>query len=211
MRRLAGGEDMREHTDGYSRRELLCGGVAVAGLGLAGCLGGSPDDTGSGSGSDPTAGDTAGTDATTTNGDGGNDAWRTSELTNVLTDETFTIGALEPPVLVETFAVWCPTCTRQQREVGALLDRREDVTAVSLNVDPNEDARKVREHAESEGFDWPAAVAPPEVTTSLKNAFGTTVLNPPSAPIVRVCGGSATLLGTGVKSADELADSIEDC
>jgi hypothetical protein len=203
---------MREHTEGYTRRALLRGGVAAAGAGLlAGCLGGSSDDSDPGSGSDGTAPIDTGT--TSGNGDGGDggDVWRTTELTDVLTDETFTIGALEPPVLVETFAVWCPTCTRQQGEVGALLDRREDVTAVSLNVDPNEDAATVREHAESEGFDWPAAVAPPEVTTSLKEAFGTTVLNPPSAPIVRVCAGSATLLGTGVKSADDLAASLEDC
>jgi len=180
--------------DGHSRRELLAAaGLAGAGL-LAGC-------TGSPGGSDGGSGGTA----------GGSNAWRTTELTDVLTDETFTIGSLAPPVLVETFAVWCPTCTRQQGEVGALLDRREDVTAVSLNVDPNEDAAAVREHAESEGFDWPAAVAPPEVTTSLKEAFGNTVLNPPSAPVVRVCADSATLLGTGVKSADDLADSLGDC
>lgn len=178
--------------DGHSRRELLAAGAAGLGL-LAGCAG------------SPGSGDGGGTAA------GGSDAWRTTELTDVLTDETFTIGGLEPPVLVETFAVWCPTCTRQQGEVGALLDRRDDVTAVSLNVDANEDAATVREHAESEGFDWPAAVAPPEVTTSLKETFGTTVLNPPSAPVVRVCAESATLLGTGVKSADDLADSLEAC
>jgi len=182
---------------GYGRRELLAAaGLAGTGL-LAGCTGALPGGSdGNGDGSD---------------GSSGGAAWRTTELTDVLTDETFTVGGLEPPVLVETFAVWCPTCTRQQGEVGALLDRREDVTAVSLNVDPNEDADTVRDHAETEGFDWPAAVAPPAVTTSLKDAFGNTVLNPPSAPVVRVCAGSATLLETGVKSADDLAASLGEC
>lgn len=203
---------MREHTNGHTRRDLLRGGVAAAGLGLlAGCLGDSPDDSGSGSDSGGTAATDAGTTGADGDGGGGGDAWRTKELTDVLTGETFTIGELEPPVLVENFAVWCPVCTRQQKQVGALLDQRDDVTAVSINVDANEDAETVREHADTEGFDWPFAVAPPEVTTSLRDAFGTTVLNPPSAPIVRVCADSTTLLSGRVRSASELADSIEDC
>ncbi len=192
---------MREFTTDRRRRSLLRAAGSLAGLGiLAGCTGSPSDDPG-GSGS-------SGTPTTTA---GGNTAWRTTELTDVLTGETFTIGGLEPPVLVQNFAVWCPKCARQSRNIRKLLTQRDDVTAVSLNVDPNEDADAVREHARSEEFDWPFAVASPSVSESLKTTFGTTALNPPSAPVIRVCADSATLLQSRVKSVETLAESLQAC
>ena len=36
------------------------------------------------------------------------DNWRSIELEDVNTEQTFTISGLEKPVVIETFAVWCP-------------------------------------------------------------------------------------------------------
>jgi hypothetical protein len=134
--------------------------------------------------------------------------WRSVMLTDVSTGESFSVGELEKPVLVETFAVWCPTCTRQQKEV-AELKQSSEVTSVSLDTDPNEDAEKIRSHLERHGFDWRYAVAPPEATRSLAEQYGSSVLNPPSAPMVLVCENSTRRLPDGVKSAEELRSQVE--
>ncbi len=177
-----------------SRRGVLA--LAGAGLsGTAGCLG-SPG------GGD--AGDSGGDPADTT-------AWRTTELTDVRNGETFTLAELPRPVLLQTFAVWCSKCLRQQQQISALLQRDLAVTPVNLNVDPNENTDRVRDHLEDHGFDWRYAVAPPTVTDSLVDAFGSSITVPPQSPVVVVCGGEATRLSDGVKSADQLASAVEDC
>jgi cytochrome oxidase Cu insertion factor (SCO1/SenC/PrrC family) len=210
-----------------SRRAVLRAGVAASLAGLTGCVGG-----GDGAATDPSTPRWTTSDATEAGGTdpagssssptatpapttaSGSVTWRTTELTDVLTDEPFTVAQFEgTPVLVEFFAVWCPVCTDQQTEIGRLLDRREDVVAISLNVDPNEDAETVREHAREKRFDWRYAVAPTGVTRAFVEEFGTVVTSPPSAPAVRVCpDGSASLVGgRGVKSADELAETFGAC
>jgi cytochrome oxidase Cu insertion factor (SCO1/SenC/PrrC family) len=205
-----------------SRRDLLRAVGAAALAGLAGCStdSGAADGTDSGAASDGagTTGTEAGTGtgtptptgtATTTGSD-----WRTVELTDVTTGESFTIESLAgQPVLLEFFAVWCPVCTAQQEALATLVDRRDDVVAVSLNTDPNEDAGTVREHAASKGFDWRYAVAPPPMTRALVAEFGSVVTSPPSAPVVRRCpdGRAALVEGRGVKSADALASALEEC
>ncbi|MFB6206925.1 MAG: TlpA family protein disulfide reductase [Haloglomus sp.] len=123
--------------------------------------------------------------------------------------ESFTIGGLEPPVVVQSFAVWCPKCQRQSEQLAQVGD---SVTVVGLNTDPNEDAAKVRQHAEENGFDWRFAVAPTEMTESLIDEFGTTVTNAPSTPLIFVCsGGSTTFKSGGIQSAAEIESTAGDC
>ena len=44
-------------------------------------------------------------------------AWLATELTDVATGETFTLAEFAgTPVLLESFAVWCPICTNQQKQ-----------------------------------------------------------------------------------------------
>lgn len=178
------------------RRFLAVGGAAMSGL--AGCLGGlGGDDDGSEDG-----------------GNGGGTAdWRTATFTDVRSGEEFTIESLasERPVLLETFAVWCSTCLKQQKELRAFHeDVGDDVVSVTLNVDPNEDAEKVRDHLEKHGFDWRYAVAPGEVTQSLISDFGQSIAHPPSAPVVLVCEDGARRLPDGVKSASALKQQVDD-
>lgn len=193
-----------------SRRDILRLGAGGLAGGLAGCLSGAdpaePTPT-------PTA--TQGRELTMAPDPEPSSAWREVSLTDVRTEERFTVSQFAgQPVLLETFAVWCPTCTRQQRQLRSLLDQRADVVAITLDVDPNEDAARVREHlAKHEAFDWRYAVSPPEMTRSLVDTFGTVMTTPPAAPVVRICpDGTATRLSErGVKSADTLLESLEQC
>ena len=176
------------------RRFLAAAGVAGAGQ-FAGCLGvgsGPDDGTGGGDGSTDAAAD-----------------WRTTELTDVLTDESFRVDDLAGPVAIQSFAVWCPKCERQS---AALSRVDESVTAVSLNTDPNEDAEKVRQHAAENGFDWRFAVAPAPMTQSLVDAFGPAVTNAPSTPVIVACdGGVAEFFSGSEQSAAEIEAAADEC
>lgn len=188
-----------------SRRRFLATVGAAAGVALAGCS----SNGGTGGGATESESTATATPEPTPQVD-----WRTIAVTDVRTGEQFTVESLATdPVLLEFFAVWCPVCTRQQRQLGALLDRRDDVVAVSINTDPNENAETVREHAESKGFDWRYVVAPPAMTRAFVDDFGSVVASPPSAPVVRVCpDGTATLLeGTSVKGVETLSAAVDEC
>ncbi len=132
-------------------------------------------------------------------------------MTDVRTGETFTVGSLQTPVLLETFAVWCSKCFAQQETLKTFHDRTPEVTSVALNIDPNEDADRVRRHAEENGFDWRYAVSPGPVTNSLVSQFGSSMTTAPRVPKVRVCDDGATRLANGVKSAEWLADAMDEC
>ncbi|MCJ7429437.1 MAG: thioredoxin domain-containing protein [Candidatus Nanohaloarchaeota archaeon QJJ-5] len=133
--------------------------------------------------------------------------WKTTELTPVDGDTSFTIDTLEKPVLVESFAVWCTTCTRQQQEIKQLLTET-NVSVVSLDVDPNEEPALVRDHIEEHGFGWRYAIAPSAMTQQMVADYGTSITNPPSAPAVLVCENSTRRLPNGVKPASKLQDEI---
>lgn len=134
--------------------------------------------------------------------------WKQVTLQDVSTGENFTMAELEKPVLVETFAVWCPTCTRQQVEIQK-LHKRTNITSVSLDVDPNEDASKIRSHIQRNGFSWRYAISPIELTNMLRAKFGNSVANPPTAPVILVCENDSRRLPDGVKPVSTLQEEIE--
>jgi len=138
--------------------------------------------------------------------------WRTTELIDVSSGESFRIEDFEgkKPVLLESFAVWCPFCTAQQQEIKKLHDKiGEDFVSISLDTDPNEDADKVRGHLETYGFDWRYAISPIESTQSLIKDFGISIVNAPSAPVVLICeNGEAHKLKSGIKDAEFLEQEI---
>jgi len=136
-------------------------------------------------------------------------AWMDFELEDAVSGKTFTIRELVGrPILLESFAVWCSICLRQQKEMARLVELEGDrIVHIALNTDPNEDLDKVREHAMTHGFDWYYAVAPIEMTQLLIDEFGLTVVNAPRAPVVLIAeDGSAELLRSGVKTAEELLE-----
>jgi hypothetical protein len=142
-------------------------------------------------------------------------AWLATELTDVSTGETFTIAEFAgTPVLLESFAVWCPICTNQQKQVRALHEEvGDEVISIALNTDPNEDHGNVNAHLERHGFDWRYTVAPVELILALKEEFGVGILNAPSAPMVLICPDQSVreMLRRGVKRAAFLQEQVAAC
>lgn len=138
--------------------------------------------------------------------------WLEMSLTDVQTNQPFAIADFKgKPVLLESFAVWCPTCTKQQQEINKLHEEVGDaVISISLDTDPNEDELNVKEHIQRYGFSWRYAVASADFTKQLIDLFGIKVVNAPSAPVVLICADqSYRLLPSGVKTAEELKEEIE--
>ncbi len=139
-------------------------------------------------------------------------AWMEIELTDVATGETFKISDFKgKPILLESFAVWCPTCLAQQKEVKKVKQiEGENIIHISLDTDPNEDEGKVREHIERNELDWYFAVSPVELTQALIDEFGLKFVSAPRAPVVLICEDQSTrFLRSGVKSAEELISEIQ--
>jgi thiol-disulfide isomerase/thioredoxin len=148
-----------------------------------------------------------------TSGQAGTPAWMEIELTDVATGETFKISDFKgKPILLESFAVWCPTCLAQQKEVKKVKQTEgENIIHISLDTDPNEDEGKVREHIEINEFDWYFAVSPVELTQALIDEFGLSFVSAPRAPVVLICEEQSTrFLRSGVKSAEELISEVEE-
>jgi thiol-disulfide isomerase/thioredoxin len=144
-------------------------------------------------------------------GSNGEANWLETELRDINSGEMFKISDFKgKPILVESFAVWCPTCTRQQKEIKELHEEvGDDVISISLDTDPNEDESKVRSHAQSNGFDWRYVISPVEVTRALIDEFGSSIVNAPSVPMILICEDlSFRKLGNGVKDVDELKSEI---
>jgi thiol-disulfide isomerase/thioredoxin len=207
--------DSYTHSAGRTKRSrrnfLAATGVVGTGV-LGGCLGGgdsggSDDDSGASEGEDmsqPSASD--GTDSSDEMMAGD---WWSTELETVRDGETFTIESLDAPVVIQSFAVWCPKCERQSNQLAGLDSA---ITKLSLNTDPNEDAGKVQDHAEANGFDWRFAVSPTEMTESLVDEFGSAVTNAPSTPIIVVCGDGTTTFKSGsVNAASEIKSIADEC
>jgi thiol-disulfide isomerase/thioredoxin len=141
-------------------------------------------------------------------------AWFGVTLTNVNTGTTFTLNDFKGKVvLVELMAVWCPTCLQQQQQIVALqakLGMQTDLVRLSLDIDPNEDATKLKAFTASHGFDWSYAVAPASVAREIGQLYGDQFLNPPSTPMLIVDRtGGVHPLAFGLKSADDLMKAIE--
>lgn len=90
--------------------------------------------------------------------------WFSAKLTDVNSGEVLAVADLQGKVvLVETMAIWCSNCLRQQKEVKALheaLGMRDDLVTLVLDIDPNEDADTLKTYADKHGFSWVYAVAP---------------------------------------------------
>jgi len=136
------------------------------------------------------------------------DGWRNAILIDVTTNEPFKISDFKgTPILLESFAVWCPTCRKQQEQIQELHEELGDsFISISINTDPNEDADKVQEYLDRYEFGWRYALSPIENTQLLIDEFGVAVVNAPSAPVVLICEDqTARLMPRGLKRPEELS------
>jgi thiol-disulfide isomerase/thioredoxin len=141
-------------------------------------------------------------------------AWGDIELEDISTGEKFTInGFAGKPVLLESFAVWCPTCTKQQNKIKDYHEEVGDsVISISLDTDASEDEERIRNHIEKNGFDWYYSVSPIELTQDLIGEYGPGIVNAPSVPVILICeDGRARKLGNGVKNVNDLKQAVASC
>jgi thiol-disulfide isomerase/thioredoxin len=141
-------------------------------------------------------------------------AWYSASFVDVRTGQPYAIQDFKGKVvLVETMAIWCPTCLKQQGEVKALrgsLGQRDDFVSIDLDIDPNENSASLKSYVENNGFDWLYAVSTADVSRELASLYGAQFLNPPSTPIVIIDRhGAAHPTPFGVKSADDLKKFIQ--
>jgi peroxiredoxin len=140
--------------------------------------------------------------------------WFGASLTNAATGENFMIQDYKGKVvLVETMAMWCPTCLAQQKQVKTLheqLGQRDDFVSVGINIDLNENIADLKDYTAKNGFDWTYSVATADVAREIGNLYGQQFLNPPSAPMFIIDRhGEVHLLPFGVKSAADLQKALE--
>ncbi len=138
-------------------------------------------------------------------------SWVDTNMTDVITGNRFNIRQLiaeGKPVIIHTFAVWCPGCTKQLLESTNKLSDNPDITIVGLDIDPNEDKNTLKYHVEKNKFKGYYANAPSDLTKALISLHGADVVLEIPQTIV-VCPNGAHKLGSGIFDADTLQKATE--
>jgi len=138
--------------------------------------------------------------------------WMNVELKNIADGKTFKVSDfIGKPIFLESFAVWCPLCTEQQRKDEVLHKQEGDrIVFISLDTDPNEDEQFVKDHIQRNGFTTLYAISPVDLTRDLIDVFGIGIVNAPSVPMILICeDGKFKKLKNGQKSNDYLLGEIE--
>ncbi|PWR69914.1 TlpA family protein disulfide reductase [Methanospirillum lacunae] len=138
-------------------------------------------------------------------------AWTKIPMTDAVTGEQFSIDQIAKmgkPVLIHTFAVWCPTCSMQLGESEQMLTTSPDsFTIVGIDIDPNENQNMVKKHIEKEKYAGHFAAAPKELTRGMVGTFGTSfALELPQTVIV--CNKTVNHLGSGLFRAQTLKSAL---
>jgi thiol-disulfide isomerase/thioredoxin len=144
-------------------------------------------------------------------GEAADPRWYQAEMVDARSGQAFTLEGLQgETVMVEAMAVWCGLCLQQQLHARDMFEEGvEGVVFVSLDIDPNESAEVLAEHAMKHHFDWRFAIAPREVSQALRQQFGSSVLNPSAVPVIIIDRNrQARLLPLGLKSVDFLVEEI---
>jgi hypothetical protein len=140
--------------------------------------------------------------------------WFMKPLTAVDSGESFMIGDFEGKVvLVETLAMWCSNCLKQQGQVKILhelIGERDDFVSLGIDIDPNENADALLSYVNKHGFDWIYTVAPIEVSREIGQLYGDQFLNPPSTPMLIIDkDGEVHPLPFGIKSTENLLEALK--
>jgi hypothetical protein len=104
-------------------------------------------------------------------------------------------------------ATWCINCRRQLPNVEAARKQlnSDQFVFVGLSVAENVDNATLAKYVDSQGWNFIFAVAPEPLIQGMVEAFGRTVVTPPSTPhfLIRP-NGSLSKIFTGSHTAEEL-------
>nr|WP_319537445.1 redoxin family protein [uncultured Methanospirillum sp.] len=127
--------------------------------------------------------------------------WMTIPITDAVTGKQTSIaelGSQGKPIIVHTFAVWCPACSMQLRETKKLVENNPDTFIIlGIDIDPRENTAQVKNHIEKNKFAGIFVTAPKEFTQSLIQTVGTQVVQSLPQTII-ISNSSATYIGDGV-------------
>ena len=138
-------------------------------------------------------------------------AWQTVQLTDVDGMAVTLDDFHGTPVLVETFATWCPNCKKQLEDTNAAAAQLGDQAVfIALSVETDLSADDVAEYAADNGFDSIRfAVMTPEALAAVVEGLGQSAANPPSTPKVVIDPmGHAGELETGFESVDDIVAKV---
>lgn len=126
--------------------------------------------------------------------------WMTIPITDAVTGKKATVeelASLGKPVIMHTFAVWCPACSIQLRESKKLSQNNPGAfTILGVDIDPRENSAQVKNHIEKNQFTGTFVSVPPEFTRSLMETVGDQiVLSLPQTVII--CNRTVTYVGDG--------------
>jgi thiol-disulfide isomerase/thioredoxin len=134
-------------------------------------------------------------------------SWMTVPVTDAITGKKTSITELISqgrPVIIHTFAVWCPACSMQLRETAKLVQNNPGAYSVlGIDIDPRENTDMVKRHVEKNRFVGVYVAAPQDMTRSLIQTLGTQIVASLPQTMV-VCNKSVTYIGDGVFPEAEL-------
>lgn len=108
-------------------------------------------------------------------------------LVDAKTGTTFKLSdSVGKVVLLSLISPNCAACTQQENVIKALhgmLMNDDQFVMVSLDIDANDTAAMLKDDATQNGFDWPHAIAPAQMTAELSRLLGADAVKPGNAAI----------------------------
>ncbi|MDN7023785.1 hypothetical protein FGU65_02545 [Methanoculleus sp. FWC-SCC1] len=136
-------------------------------------------------------------------------AWQETPITDLVTGEAFTIAGLAAagdPVLIQTYADWCPACSAQLAEIARLQESSpETATFVLLSPDPAADPETMQQRFLAAGVTGHAAIPPPGFSRAMIGDLGRAPFATYPSLFVVDESGNASLLSDAPLSAAGIA------
>jgi len=124
----------------------------------------------------------------------------TVPITDVMTGRQTTITELAEegkPVIIHSFAVWCPACSIQLRETAKLLkENPEAFTVLGIDLDSRENTEMIKSHVEKNQFVGMYIAAPTNLTRGLIQTVGPRVVQSLPQTLI-ICNKKITYVGDG--------------
>lgn len=139
--------------------------------------------------------------------------WFSTQLTDVLTGDTFTINDFKGKVVVVyNAAATCADCLKQGQQLQTLVEMLgmdSNVVVVGLTGDPSNDAAALKSYVEDNRFEGNYAIAPQAVRDEFSKLYGAMFFDPSTTSLLIIdTKGEVHRQETGVMDADALKEIV---